>query len=397
MGKKLTARQVETFKDPGRYGDENGLSLVIDKGGRKYWNVRYTQNGRRREMSLGPVSVISLAEAREKALELRQQRVAGIDPAAERVQQKLAALTFKEAARQVHEARKVGFRNDKHAAQWLTTLESYAFPKIGDTPLASVTRGEVVELLSPIWLKIPETARRVRQRVGAVIDYGVGIGVREHGIDMKLVTRALPRQPKKDGAFEAMPWQEVPKFVRQLAISKSAPHIRAAIEFLILTSSRPGNVRMCKWEQIDVEAETWTIPADEMKGGKPHRVHLPARALQLLELMADLRPENCPYVFPGARMDSPLSLDAFRMSMRRMGSDCDPHGFRSSFKDWSLDHNWPDYLSEKQLAHADPDSTRAAYARSDLLDRRREMMDDYATYVTGAPAKPAKVVNLRRG
>jgi integrase len=392
---KLTVKQVENFRDPGRYSDENGLSMIIDKAGRKYWVVRFTQACKRREMSLGPVGVISLADARTKALEMRQQRVAGIDPAAERAKIRLAALTFADAARQVHEARKAGYRNDKHAAQWLTTLETYVFPLIGETPLAAVTRADIVQVLSPIWLKIPETARRVRQRIGVVIDYGVGLELREHGIDMKLITKALPKQPKRDGAFTAMPWSEVTRFIRTLALAKSAPQIRAGLEFLVLTASRPGNVRLCKWEQIDFDSATWTIPAEEMKGGKEHRVHLPDRALELLEIMEDLRPENSPYVFPGASMDSPLSLDAFRMAMRRLDSDCDPHGFRSSFKDWSLNEDWPDYLSEKQLAHTDPDSTRRAYARSDLLDRRRQMMDDWADYVTGTKQAKDKIVPLQ--
>jgi integrase len=378
---ELTAKGVAALKAPGRYSDGDGLYLVIDSGGRRYWFLRYMLNGRRRDMSIGPERRVSLAAARAEAMKARLSLLQGIDPLAARETRTKAGISFEEAARRVHKTRSGGWRNGKHQDQWITTLENHVFPRIGNKPVAQVTRGDVVELLEPIWLEIPETARRVKQRIGNVIDWAVGAGIREHGIEMKLVERALPRHSAGLNHFAAVKAADMPAFIQALALSTPGPVVRAAIELMILTASRPGNIRFLTWDQIALETKVWTRPAKLMKNGRVHRVPLPRRAVDLLGAIQPEHAGDTP-VFPGLQ-GRPLSENTLNKAVKSTGFEATSHGFRTSFKEWSLANGWPDHLSEMQLAHTDQNKARAAYAREDLLEERRPMMEAWANYLYG--------------
>lgn len=381
---KLTVKGVESLREPGRYSDGDGLHLRIDAAGRRYWILRVMRDGKRRDVSLGSPPKVSLATARRKAAEARDRIVeTGL------VGKPSELPTFAETARQAHKSYSAGYRNSKHAAQWITTLETAAFPMIGEKKIDLVDRAGVRQVLEPIWLKTPETARRVLQRIDRVIRFAIGEGWRDTTIDMKLVRDSLPQQPRKRGRhFKAMNWREVPAFYASLDYADCTPEVRAALRWLILTASRPGNVRMARWDQIDTtEGKVWAIPAEQMKMGEQHRVPLAPAALAILAGMEPLNGQA--HLIFGVRKKNgkivPMSLDTMRMLMRRMGRDETPHGFRSSFKDWSLAQGYQDHLSEAALAHADQNEIRAAYAREDLLEERRPMMEAWAVFVTGKP------------
>lgn len=380
---KLSARGVAGLRAPGRYFDGDGLHLLIDSAGRRYWVLRFMKAGRQRDMSLGPERRLSLADARKAAVAARQTLDRGIDPIVARRTQAHRGLSFAEAARHVHAQHRGGWKNGKHQAQWITSLETHAFPRIGDTPVAEITRADVLAVLEPIWLNVPETARRVKQRIGSVIDWAVGAGLREHGIEMRLVAKALPRQPAVDRHLPALRAAAVPAFLRVLQHAPAGPTVRAALELLILTASRPGNIRQMRWEDVDIGQAIWTRPPDQMKRPRAHRVPLPRRAIELLSDLAALRRSDpAGLVFPGlgGRM---LSENTLNKAVQALGFEATSHGFRSSFKEWALSAGWPDHLSEAQLAHTDPNKARAAYARQDLLEERRPMMEAWATFVRG--------------
>jgi len=366
---KLTVKAVAALKDPGRYSDGDGLHLRIVPSGQRYWVLRIQQDGKRRDINLGSFPAMSLSTARAVAHKARE---AG-------GKNRHAVPTFSEAAREAHKARTTGLKNDKHVAQWLTTLETYAIPVIGDMRIDEVERGDVHRVLEPIWMKIPETARRVLQRIDRVIRWAIGKGYRDDAIDMRLVRDALPRHSRRQVKHMAsVPWQEVPAFHTAFSHSAATPQVRAALHWLILTASRPGNVRNLKWTQIDQDAMVWVVPADEMKMGIEHHVPLSPEAISLLQAGTT----QSEYVF-GTGVGKAMSLDTMRMAMRRMGYRETPHGFRTSFKAWSLANGWADHLSEAALAHADPNEVRAAYARENLLEERRPMMLAWAKFVTG--------------
>lgn len=380
---KLTTRGVDALKEPGRYsdGDGSGFHLRIDAQGRKYWVLRVNDaSGKRRDVSIGSAKRMTLSAARENARRVRD-RIAQGDGAA------VVTPTFREAARLAHEARTAGYRNDKHVAQWLSTLERHAFPAIGDKPVSDITRADAVQVLSPIWLATPETARRVLQRLDRVMRWAVGHNHRDERIDMSLVRDALPKQKGKRAAVRrmpAVPWREAPEFWRSIQMSTSAPQVRLALMLLMLTAVRPGNVRLAKRSQMDLEAGVWVIPAEEMKAGERHRVPLSAEAVTIVRSAMALHDHDQLFTVGG----EPLSLDTLRMMMRRMGRSETPHGFRSTFKDWSLQAGWSDHLSEAALAHQDPNEVRAAYARSDLLEERAPMMAAWASYLATPPQTP---------
>lgn len=384
---KLTTKGVAGLRQSGRYADGEGLYLVIDAGGRRYWCLRYMKAGRRRDMSLGRADRIALADARERAAEARRKLAEGIDPIDERRRQQLGVVTFAEAARRLHGLSKEGWKNGKHCDQWLRTLELYAFPAMGDIPVGQVSRADVVRALEPIWLARPETARRVKQRIGVVIDWAVGAGLRDEGIEMRLVNRALPRHRDEPQHMRALPAREVPGFMRVLRLSPAGPTVRSALEILILTASRPGNVRRMRWEQVDLDRAVWNRPGTEMKTGKPHAVPLQARAVSLLSDMKARADTYEPLVFPGTSRDGMLSENTLRKAILDLGIEATAHGFRTSFKEWSLAAGWPDHLSEAQLAHSEPNKARAAYAREDLLEERRPMMEAWAAFLASGTSK----------
>lgn len=397
---RLTAIKVKAIKNPGRYGDGGGLYFVVGNDGRRAWVLRMQASGRRRDIGLGSAAMVSLADARQAAADLRKAMREGRDPVAERRAARAEAdkvPTFREAALKVHGEHKPSWKNPKHAAQWLATLEEYACPHFGSLRVSDVTGPMVRDALAEIWLTVPETARRVRQRIGTVLDWAHAKGYREAEAPMRSVTRGLPKQPKVKEHFAAMAWHDVPGFLVKLAETPQAGEpVKLALEFLILTAARSGEVRGARWSEFDLAAKEWRVPAARMKAGKAHAVPLSGRALVILERMAQLRTSDKPeaLVFEGARAGKPLSDMAFTMLLRRMGAACTAHGFRSSFRDWAAEAtNFPREVAEAALAHAVGNQVEAAYRRSDLLEKRRKMMEAWAGFCAGAAGK---VVSMSR-
>ncbi len=385
---KLTAKEVAGLTAPGRYTDGDGLMLYVDSQGRRYWQLRYRWEGKRRDLSLGPERAMSLRDARDEALKARLLLRDGIDPMAQRKAIAVSGTSFAEAARTVHGNQLKGWRDGKHRDQWLATLENHAFPLIGNKPVASLTRADMVQVLSPIWLSHQETARRVLQRMRAVIYWAVGENIREDGIDFEIVRRALPRQRKKPKHMRAIHFSETLDFMRALPFSTAGPVVRSAVEFMILTASRPCNIRFMEWTEVDMERAVWRIDAAKMKMERDHHVPLPPRAVQLLRAMETYRSLTSSLVFPGDKPGKPMSENTKRKAILDLGVDATAHGFRSTFKDWSRAAGYPDYLSEFQLAHVDRDKAREAYGRDGQLALRRGMMEAYADFLAGRLAAP---------
>jgi integrase len=374
---KLNPSQVKTLNAPGRYMDGDGLMLEVKPSGAKSWIVRLQSGGKRRDYGLGSFKDVGLSEARDLARDYRRQLRQGVDPLAERQKAK-GIPTFEQAAKAVHEEHKHGWRNDKHGAQWLATLKTYAFPKIGQLSVEAVTTGHVRDLLADIWLVKPETARRVRQRIGTVLDYAHGKGWREPFV-MAAVSKALPRQPRKTGRFAAMPYAELPTFLSKLRERPSTA--RLALQALILTAARSGEIRGAKWTEIDLDARTWTVPAERMKAGKVHVVPLSDAAVDVLKRAAELRAGDSDLVFPGAVRGKPLSDMTLLKVLRDMKVDATVHGFRSAFRDWCAEEtSVAGEIAEAALAHAIPNRVEAAYRRTDFLEKRRKLMERWAAY-----------------
>ena len=380
----LTATEVKAKSQPGRYSDGDGLFLLVGKGGAKSWMVRIQKDGRRRDIGLGSASKVPLKLARERANDVRQQIEVGIDPVAER--RKAAGIpTFREAARLVHAEHKASWRNEKHKAQWLSTLESYAFPAFGDRSVAQVDAAAVRDALAAIWLAKPETARRLRQRIRTVIDWAVAKGYRDGTLAMPVIDKALPKQRAKVRHHKAVPYAELPAFMGKLRQTESMG--RLALEAVILTAARSGEVRLATWGEVDLEASTWTIPAERMKAGREHVVPLSAPAASLFKRMKAHRREDtdAALVFPGVKRGKPLSDMTLTKAMRDMGREETPHGFRSTFRDWIAEQTtWPADLAEAALAHVVSDKTVAAYQRGSMFEKRRELMTAWAGYCEGA-------------
>jgi len=380
---KLTVKEVAALKAAKRHQIGDGLYLDVSAKGGRSWLVRVEPAGKRRDNGGGSARLLSLADARTAALHIKRQMLAGLDPVAERRAVKKLVPTFKVAAVAYHAEHAPTWRNDKHAAQVLSSLESYAFPTLGDYRVDAIELPDVRGVLDPIWLAKPETARRVRQRIGAVLDWAVGQGYRAASLNVASLSKSLPRQPKTDNHFEAMPWAQVPGFIRGMHASpKGSETVKLALEFLILTAARPGEVRGALWSEID--GAVWRIPAERMKGNRPHNVPLTPRAVAILERMAELRPGDAKLIWPGQTLKKPISDMTLKAAMKRMGLTADPHGFRSSFRDWvSEATSHPESLAEAALSHAKGDKTEAAYARSDMLDKRRALMEDWAVHCGG--------------
>ncbi len=379
---KLNAVQVRALREPGRHLVGEGLILCIKPSGSRSWLYRVQSGGTRREYGLGSDRDVTLAEAREAAANIRKQARAGLDPLAERRRARERMPTFRETAVAVHAEHAKGWKNGKHKAQWLATLERYAFPFLAELAVDKIESGQVRDVLGPIWLDKPETARRVRQRIGTVLDYAVGKGWRAHPLAMVTVTKALPRQPRKDGRFAAMPFVEVPAFVEELQSGSSMG--RLALEATILTAARSGEIRGARWDELDQEAATWTVPADRMKAGRAHVVPLSAAALDVFRRAAALRLAECKLVFPGATRGRALSDMTLLKVVRDSGRDVTVHGFRSAFRDWAAERtSVPGEVAEAALAHAIPNRVEAAYRRTDFLEKRRDLMARWGAFCTG--------------
>jgi len=389
---KLTVRKCETA-GPGRHGDGGGLHLRVMPTGSRQWIVRVVvKGGRRMDIGLGGFPLVPLAEAREQALAIRRLARKGIDPAAER--RRTVVPTFKSAAQSVHGEHRPTWKNAKHAAQWLATLEQYVFPAIGAKPVSVIDGPMVRDVLLPIWLELPETARRVRQRIGAVLDWASAKGYRTGENPVRSIARGLPKQPKERGHFAAMAFAEVPAFIERLRASGTSEPARLAFEWMILTATRTSETLNARWSEINAEGKTWKIPADRMKARLEHVVPLPARCLEILHRAKELHSGQGDFVFE-SKPGSPFSNMVFLSALKRMGErgKVTAHGFRSAFKDWATEStSFPNIVSEAALAHAVRDKTEAAYRRGDLLEKRRELMTAWARHCT---EPRGKVVELR--
>ena len=384
---KLTARRVETAQ-PGTYDDGRGLRLVVRPSGARSWILRYQLNGKRRDMGLGRWPETTLAMARDKALDVRR----GIDatrrdPIAER--RKVKGLLFKAAAAALIESKRPGWRNEKHAAQWVSTLETYAYPKLGTRDVRAIDTQDVMTVLQPIWSQKTETASRVRQRVEAVLDYATAMGARTGDNPARWrgnLDHLLP-QPAKVRAVKhhaALDWRDAPAFMVELANRDGIA--TKALAFAILTAARSGEVRGMTWGEVDAVDGIWTVPANRIKGGKEHRVPLTAAALALLGAVGKLDA----LVFPSpTKTARPLSVMTLTAVLGRMGRDeITAHGFRSTFRDWAGETTaHPREVIEAALAHRLKDKAEAAYARGDLFVKRRRLMEDWAEFLAKAPGE----------
>ena len=375
---RLSASAVKAANVPGRMGDGDGLFLVVKAGGAKSWVCRVQRHGKRRDFGLGSAAKVSLAVARERAREVRSQMELGLDPVFER-RKALGIPTFREAAAKVLAASKKSWRNAKHEGQWLATMEAYAFPQIGDVKVNDITGPMIRDLLAPIWLTKPETARRVRQRVGAVLDWAYASGYRDTEAPMRAITKGLPRQPRQDNHFAAMPYDKVAAFITRLR--KKESFSRLALQFAILTAARSGEVRGATWDEVDLTTGLWTIAAPRMKANREHVVPLTKPALRILKRCVQLRQMDDILVFPGMKHRAPLSDMTLSKLMKEMGEPYTVHGFRSAFRDWvSEETGHPGDVAEAALAHAIGNKTEAAYRRGNLLEKRRTMMAEWAVY-----------------
>jgi integrase len=379
---KLTAIAVKAASKPGRYQDGNGLQLFVKKSGAQFWVLRIQAGGKRRDIGLGSAATVALRDARDKAAEFRKLYQRGADPLAERRAAKLATAAipaFREAARMAHGEHKDGWRNMKHRADWLSSLERYAFALVGDMRVDLIDAPTVRDVLLPIWFDRPETARRVRQRVKLVIDWATAKGYRST-LNLSGVVKALPRQPKSDSHFKAMPYEQVPAFVESLKVSGDTIS-RMALQFLILTAARSGEVRGATWPEIDLEARTWTIPGNRMKAGKAHVVPLSDPALAILVRASSICTDTGAPIFPGIK-GQPLSDMTMLKIMRDRALPFSVQGFRSAFKTWAVEATgFPDAVSEAALAHIDANNVRAAYSRTDFRQQRTDLMARWANFI----------------
>jgi integrase len=395
---RLSATKVQKLKAPGLYPDGAGLYLQVTSGNAKSWLLRYSLRGRPREMGLGSLRKVSLADARKKTAECHKLLEEHIDPiehrTAARAKSALAntkTVTFKEAADAYIAAHRAGWKNLKHAWQWPATLEAYAFPEIGKIAVSDIDTALVLKVLQPIWESKPETANRLRGRIEQVLDSAKALNQRSGENPARWkgnLSRLLPPRSKvrKIKHHAALPYGKMPAFLKALRTQKGSA--ARALEFTIMTAARTGEVLGARRQEINTSERMWTIPAERMKAGKEHRVPLSANALQLFNSTDAV--DAADFVFSGRQPGKPLSNMAMLTLLGRMGhGDLTVHGFRSTFRDWAAERtNFPNEVVEMALAHVIDDKTEAAYRRGELLDKRRKLMDAWANYCSSKPEAP---------
>ncbi|MEH3099832.1 tyrosine-type recombinase/integrase [Sphingomonas adhaesiva] len=387
---------------PGTHLDNDGLYLLVSPTGARSWFLRVQVDGRRRDIGLGradtrnladrppePVPIpilqrkhLTLKEAREKAKLLREVAKAGLDPIAERDRERKGTPTFKEAALAAHAVLKVGL-TEKVGEVFLKSLENHVFKTLGSRPVDKINAADITATLSPIWTSKPDMARKVRQRIGKVLNFAHNKGWRPIEAPSNSVSAGLPRQPK-GGNYDAMPYADVPAFVRRLR-SEAPTQGRRAVLLQIFTAARPGEVRRGRWDQIDLAKRDWNRPVDIMKERKAHTVTLNAPAAALLEEMQAEGVKPGALFFPN-RNGEPLSDMTASKALRAAGLKYDAHGFRSSFRDWAAEQmpHIPDAVAEAALAHSVSDATIAAYKRTSFIQMRRELLEAWGAFVTDA-------------
>jgi integrase len=400
---KLTPLKVARLKQPGRYGDGHGLWLQVSEQGSKAWLFRYMRDGRARQMGLGALHTVSLQEARAKARQARQVLLDGLDPIDVKHErrtrtrlEKARALTFKQCADDYLGAHAGAWKNLKHRAQWSATLDAYAHPLIGALPVAEIDTALILKILRPIWQEKPETASRLRGRIERILDWATVQEFRRGEnparwrghldalLPAKTKVRAVKHHP-------ALPYVELPAFMA--ALRKRDSISARALEFTILTATRTGEAIGARWDEI--EGTVWTIPAERMKAGRPHRVPLSDRALAIIEALPR---ESSGLVFPGSRGASISNMAMLELLRGMNGNGYTTHGFRSTFSDWAREQTgYPRDVIEMALAHAIKDKSEAAYRRGDALEKRRRLMADWARYCESPAASAGDVVVALHG
>lgn len=413
---RLTALKIGKLKRPGLYADGNGLCLQVQPGPTKAWIFRYMLARRPRKMGLGPLALVPLAEAREKALAYRKLLLAGIDPLEARAVERanaaaeaLRIITFNQCADKYIAAHRTGWKNAKHAAQWGSTIATYATPIIGALPVQAVDTTAVLKVIEQevpgkrkdppksLWLARPDTAGRVRGRIELILSWATARGYRTGDNPARWrghIDQLLPGRSKvaKVRHHAALPYPALPDFMTALRAREGVS--ARALEFTILTATRTGEVIGARRAEFDLAARMWIIPGIRMKSGREHRVPLSDGALEILAAL----PSEGEFVFPGRRPGMPLSNMAMLETLKQMGrGDLTTHGFRSTFRDWSAEMTaFPHELLEMALAHAVGDKVEAAYRRGDLLEKRRRLMDDWADYCAALIAAGPEVVPIRK-
>nr|WP_281721292.1 site-specific integrase [Nitrosomonas nitrosa] len=395
---KLTATEVKRRSKPGMYADGAGLFLQVTTGidgePRKSWVLRYrSPSGRPREMGLGSIGVVDLVRARAKAEAARTLIAANIDPIEHRKRERILAaaaeattVTFRQAAERFLEAHLETWKNPKHRQQWENTLKTYVYDVFGNVPVNEVNRHLVLRVIEPIWKTKTETANRIRSRIERILDWAKARELRSGENPARwrgALSHVLPprRTAQRVKHHPALPYKEMPTFMA--ALRKRNGLGAKALEFAILTACRTNEALRATWQEIDVEKATWTIPAERMKAGREHRVPLSPAAIALLRPLEIGRPTD--WVFPGFKKGQPLSDMTLLATLKNMSrDDLTVHGFRSTFRDWASEKtDFQGEVAEAALAHAIGDKVEAAYRRGDLIDKRRQLMEAWATYCTG--------------
>ena len=375
---KLTAARVRSETRPGKYGDQHGLILRVQPSGSKAWIWRGTVNGRRRDLGLGRYPYVSLAQARQQAFEYRKAALEGVDPITLRDGAVPTFATATEAVIALYAGKwKAGGKSE---GQWRSSLGTYVLPAIGSMRVDEVTSADVMDCLSPIWNSRPETAKRVRQRIAAVMKWAIAQGYRQDNPAGDAVTAALPKQTTARKHLPALPHRHVPDAIERIRHANAYATLRLAAEFAIITATRSGDVRGARWDELDLDTGLWTIPAGRMKAGRQHRVPLSAPAV---EILAEARgySNGSDLVFP-SKTGGEIPSWALAKLVSSLGIEGTLHGMRSSFRDWCGETGAVREVAEACLAHRVGSAAEQAYARSDLLQRRRELMNNWATYIT---------------
>jgi integrase len=379
----LSAVAVRQMRKPGRYADGNGLYLVITETGARMWMWRGTVHGRRRELGMGSTSFLSLKDARETARTWRRIAHEGGDPVVQRDKHKTSRMTFEDAAQRCWTERVDGkMRSARSASVWLNPIKHYAYPTLAKRLVSDVTVADIKAVLAPVWLDKPETGRKIRQRLRVIFDWARASGHLEGRNPTEGVDLALPRQMDTKQHYPALPWKQLPDLWPRL---EAAPGMGAlALRFVILTAARTGEVRGALWREVDLDAGVWHLPAERSKTGKPHRVPLSDAAMAVLRAVQPLAEGPSSFVYPSSRRHRPLSDMTLSAVLKRLQVPVTVHGFRSTFRDWAEDETMYQHeVKEAALAHVVRSRVEAAYRRTDLFEKRRALMRDWAAFVTG--------------
>jgi integrase len=389
-GTPLSATAVRNLKEPGKYYDLHGLFLRIEPTGSRRWVQRVSIAGRQREIGLGSAVLVTLAEAREIAMSNKKQAKAGGDPLAAK-RERVAIPTLNEAIDRVIELNAPTWTNAKHAAQFKSTLTNYVTPKLGRRPVNDIQAADILSVLQPIWVEKNETARRVKQRIGTVMKWAIAQSYRSDDPTLAL-NQVLPKPNRKPKHRASLPYTDVFECLNIIKNSDAMLSTKLAIELLVLTATRSGEVRLADWSEVDFDAKTWTIPAERMKMKEEHIIPLSNRALEVIQEAQALGGDGL--IFPGMRSGRPMSDMTMSKLVKELGYPVDIHGFRTSFRTWVQEQtNTAHEVAERALAHKTTNKVEAAYARSDLFEKRRKLMDAWASYLSDSQGNLISLVS----